>query len=78
MSKQVTSKEMDELIEKTLLAKVNRAITIIQNLLEVLPDGQGNGDKCWDWCWNELNDESQGLVIKVRGEAEMFIINKIS
>ena len=52
---------------------MEEAIKIIKELLDTLPDSIHGGVKCWDWCWNELDDENQELVKTVRGKAQAFI-----
>ena len=41
---------------------------IILELMDHLPDAMGKGED-WQWCWDELYDESQEQVKRVRQRA---------
>lgn len=42
---------------------------IIEMLLTVLPDSTCDHDPSWEYCWNELSDDAQELVVAARHEA---------
>jgi hypothetical protein len=48
------------------------AVRVIRLLCDYLPDAE-QPEECWDWCWNELNDDAQEAVKNARGEAEAFL-----
>lgn len=49
---------------------------IIQELLDCLPDHTSNGQD-WDWCWDELFEESQEKVKQVRKHATDLLESKL-
>lgn len=53
---------------------MEEAIKLIEELLNVLPDSNHDGIRCWDWCWDELDDKSQESVKTVRRKAKEFIL----
>ena len=48
-------------------------VDIIQELLDALPDSAVPFAPDWDWCWNELNEDSQAHVKSVRERATAHI-----
>lgn len=48
---------------------------VIEGLLSVLPDSihTEHETRCWDWCWDELDNEAQEEVKKYRKYAELFL-----
>jgi hypothetical protein len=52
--------------------KLKEAMEIIKDLCRHLPDAcRAEGD--WDWCWNELSDDSQEKVKEARERANVFM-----
>ncbi len=45
---------------------------VINQLLSCLPDSDHN-DPCWEWCWDELNDEAQQQVKEARRMALNYL-----
>ncbi len=52
---------------------MEEAIKVIKGLLDALPDSTHGGARCWDWCWDELDNENQELVKMARRKAEVFL-----
>uniref|UniRef100_A0A6M3KUX0 Uncharacterized protein n=1 Tax=viral metagenome TaxID=1070528 RepID=A0A6M3KUX0_9ZZZZ len=43
---------------------------LIEDLLNHLPDN----NECWGWCWDELNDEAQKDIKRLRRKANLFLV----
>ena len=43
---------------------------VVRMLLRVVPRPGRRSHECWEWCWNELDEESELLVVETRREAE--------
>jgi hypothetical protein len=48
------------------------ATKVIRQLLKALPDSY-HINACWNWCWNELDDESQEFVKQARQAGEDYL-----
>lgn len=46
---------------------------IIRLLIDVLPGSGTRDHPCWEWCWNELNDEAQAKIESTRKLAEAWL-----
>ena len=54
---------------------INKSIyleEIIKELLNHLPDSI-HQNNCWDWCWQELDDEAQEKIKSVRKRAKLIL-----
>ena len=49
-----------------------RSVEIIRELIDHLPDSN-NQDNDWNYCWNELTDESQEKVKAIRKKAIEYL-----
>ena len=56
------------------MPKDPKAIEIIKQLMQVLPDHTGGNT--WTWCWEELSDEAQEKVKTARHQAHTFLISE--
>jgi hypothetical protein len=53
---------------------MQKAKKIIELLLDSLPDSHvNNDDTTWLFCWEELSDEAQQIVINARQSATDFL-----
>lgn len=68
-------RQREQLIsEKAELEKrLEEAELLINSLKGLLPDSSMGESEHWEWCWNELDDESQGMVKEGRERAEKFL-----
>jgi len=53
-----------------------RVIEVINELLNHLPDSE-HTNECWDWCWEELNDNEQVRVKEARDKGYQLVIELI-
>ena len=63
------SLEIDELRHKLAASK-----DTIRMLLSLLPDSH-HINNCWNWCWDELNEDAQDAVKNGRNEANKVLAN---
>ena len=52
--------------------RIKEASVIIQKLLDALPDSHHESE-CWEWCWNELNEDAQEYVKRARGLGQEYL-----
>jgi hypothetical protein len=60
-------------LEDALRRQLEDCTDIIQGLLTCLPDSPHENDESWEWCWNELRDDAQDIVKRVRSEAQKVL-----